>query len=267
MHTSPDPPGNDVLSSGSDRAPVRPPRALLVGTAGAALVVTAVALWVTARPPEPAPAAPAVRVVAPVPVVSTSAAPPRLRPSSRLAHRARTDLATTVSTARVTVPGTGVEQQIALVSQRLTGAGVTASVRYLPAPGPPPGVQVQFDRRLDTASAQAFLAALAALPGATTDLEDEPGTTVDVSVPAVPGATCLPDATAPASVVLPPTDLDVVARALGIFGLGADGGTVTVSYTGPQLIPADLDAVRAALVHGCGASPAATTTLRHVDEG
>ncbi len=252
------PPPGDVLVSGREREPrARGPLGVALGLALLAAAGGA-ALWTVhsgTRAAPPAPARPDRATAAPTTAAPTSAA--------RTARPRDTDLATTVSVGQVSIPPLGVDEQIALVSQQLQGSGVEASYRLRPdAAGD--GVRVQFDRRLSASSATAFRSALRDLPGAAVDLHDVPGTTVDVTVPATAGYTCVPEFFQPQA-VLDTLDLDVVSDAFGIFGLGFAAGTVTVSYTGPLLSPAALQAVRAALAHSCGTSPAQVSLLRRDD--
>ena len=252
--TSEDRPGglpaaDDVLVSGRERDRRRPGRAPAVALVGVLALVAVVAVRShrdVGAGPLPSTPTPSRTAAAP------TSAPPR-----------STDLATVVSVGRVGVPGVAVDEQVRRVTQALQGSSVVASYRYLPAAG---GVQVRFDRRLDEASAAAFRAALSGLSGAAVDLDDAPGTTVDVSVPAAAGYTCVPEFFQPQAVLSGP-DLDAVAHTLGIFGLGFAAGTVTVSYTGPQVSRADLLAVGAALAHSCGTSPDTVTLFRHRDTG
>lgn len=242
----------DVLVSGRERAR-RPTGRTATAALVCVLALVAVVAVVVVRPH---------RDVGDGPLPSTPA-PSRTGTAPTTAPPRSTDLATVVSVGRVSIPGLSVAEQVATVTQALQGSGIIAGHRYLPAAG---GVQVPFDRRLDDASAAAFRSALDGLQGASVDLGDAPGTTVDVSVPAAAGYTCVPEFFQPQAVLSGP-DLDVVAHLLGIFGLGFAAGSVTVSYTGPQVSRADLVAVGAALAHSCGTSPDTVTLLRHREAG
>jgi hypothetical protein len=272
----------DLLTAGDERPPRRP-RAGLHGR-GRRLAVPALPLvalaGVAAVQLARAPAAPApgpqravvVEDLAPPSPTPTPAPPPAPAPTAA-ARSTSTDLSTTVTVGHARLPGGSYARQLAVLQQRVPGAaalGISGSSAWMvervrDARGQlVDGVRMQYDRRLTAASEAALSLAVTAVPGATLVLTEVPGTTVDVSVPVRAGARCLQREQDGGGVRLGPGDMDAVGRALSTFGLGADGGHATVSYSGPRRTPGQLSAVGRALARSCGAPLSTVTYTRHV---
>lgn len=265
-------PEPDLLTSGPERvrstAGGRPRsrRLLVPGLPLAALVAVAAVQLVSpgGTGAEPAPQR-AVVVDDPAPTPTPSPTPLPTVP----VRSTSTDLSTTVTVAHVRIPGETYERQ-SDVLQRI-GAGVEGSSSWVrervrdPAGRTVDGVRLTFERQLTAHGTAQLTTALASVPGSVLVLDAVPGTTVDVSVQARPGARCLrPDGEG--GVVLAQRDTAAVASALTAFGLGAADGLATVTYSGPRRTRAQLQAVGRALAHSCGVPASSVTYTRHVTQ-
>lgn len=228
-------PEPDLLSSGQEPEPGRSPRRTAVGV----LLVLAVLGGGAALRDRPAPPAPRDRPTPVGTVAAVAADPDPVVPAG-------IDLTTTVSVGHVRSTAVDGDAHAALVERALRSASLGARFVLAPQPGStasaPKGVEVLFDRVLDEPAAATFVSALEALPATTALVTEEPGTTVDVSAPLLPGSGCEPSGTDAAS----------FAAWFPMFALSSAHGRVVLSYTGPARTPQQLGRTASFLARLCG---------------
>ena len=162
------------------------------------------------------------------------------------------DLTTAVSVGHV--------RSTAVDGERARDAGGAGAARGIPSaptscsprnrarrPAAPKGVEVLFDRQLDDRAVDAFVTAVEALPASTAFVTEEPGTTVAVSAPLLPGSGCEPAATDPSGAAE-----RSFAGWFPLFALTSTQGRVVLSYTGPARTPEQLGQTASFLARLCG---------------
>ncbi len=279
--------GGDAVRAGDDHAPdavevldlnaatstppppgrhARPPHRGLA--AAAALTVLAVGALAVHNGADPAPRP--SHLTGPAPTATAPATPADdSTTTTDEPLSTSTDLSTPISLGYARVPGQSVDRQIAALQNALKKRTVNAGYDFEPdrsadGASAPVGVRVVFNRQLSDDARVSAQDALNEVDPTTSKLETVTGTTVDISLPVRPGATCLP-VTVPESstrLTLDGFNSMQIGGLLGTFGMRVTGGRAVVTYIGALRSRAALTRAGTALARACGGSTAQVTYTR-----